>query len=390
MNYLSEIITNEIKKIFTNKYYIFIVCLFPFLDFLFLGGIYFYGYVHDMPIAVVDNDNSKLSRTVTRYLNTSYAFDVHYKLSDVNEFKNLFAENKIFMGVVIPKDTQKNIKKSLPANINFYIDGSNFLTANLSEIEGANIIGTINAGLKNTMIKKRGIQANHANAMTLPIRNDTSKLFNPAYNYGYFLTPGLWISILGQLFLVFGTLTIGKFLEQNTYNIKNIFSLIFGKLFVYTIISIIYFEILFRIFFPAFLIPFDGNTSGAIILSVLFIISTILLGMVMAAVTGNRLDGLKGCLLIGAPAFLMSGYTWPLDQMPALMRTISHFVPLSSYLEGFRKIFQQNMQIEFILPFAETLIILIILYFIITYICLKLRTAKFLITNFGNNRQNNE
>ena len=133
---------------------------------------------------------------------------------------------------------------------------------------------------------------------------------------------------------------------------------------------------MFRIFFPVFQIPFDGNTSGAIILSVLFIISTILLGMLMAAITGNRLDALKGCLLVGAPAFLLSGYTWPLEQMPTLMRTISSFIPLSAYLEGFRKIFQQNMRPEFIIPFAKILIILTILYFLITYILLVLRNKN--------------
>ena len=146
-------------------------------------------------------------------------------------------------------------------------------------------------------------------------------------------------------------------------------------------ISVIYFEILFRVFFPAFQIPFDGNTSGAIILSVLFIISTILLGMLMPAVTGNRLDALKGCLLIGAPAFLLSGYTWPLEQMPILMSTIAKFIPLSAYLEGFRKIFQQNMQPEYIIPFAKILITLLILYFLITYIFLRIRNKT--IKNTG-------
>lgn len=372
MKYLIDIIIKEFKVIFTNKNYIFLVCLWPIIDCLFLGGIYFYGNVKNMPIAVVDNDNSKISRTISRYLNTSYAFDVIYKTKSIDDIKHLLTRNKIFMGVIIPKDTQKKIKKSLPANIDFYIDGSNYLTANLSEIEGANIIGTINAGLKNVMMKKKGIQSNHAKAMMLPIVNDTSKLFNPTYHYGYFLTPGLWISILGQLFLIFGALSIGKYLEEKKTS-SNVFYLLFGKLFVYTIISIIYFEILFRILFPVFQIPFDGNTFGAIILSILFIMATILLGMLMSAITGNRVDALKGCLLIGAPAFLLSGYTWPLDQMPTLMRTISHFIPLTAYLEGFRKIFQQNMQLEFILPFSGILICLILVYFILTYICLFIR-----------------
>lgn len=376
MKYLYDVIIKEFKTIFTNKYYIFLVCLFPFLDFLFLGGIYFYGNVQNMPIAVIDKDNSKISRTISRYFNSSYAFNVYYKLDNVEELNELFLKNKVYMGVFIPKDTQKNIKKSLPATITLYIDGSNFLTANLAEIEGANVIGTINAGLKNTMMKKRGIQSKQANEMMLTIKNDTTKLFNPTYHYGYFLTPGIWISILGQLFLIFGALTIGKKLEEKNLAQENIFYLILGKLTVYTAISIIYFEILFRIFFPAFQIPFYGNASGAVILSALFITATILLGMVMSAVTGNRLDALKGCLLIGAPAFLMSGYTWPLAQMPVLMRTISHFIPLTSYLEGFRKIFQQHLPIEYIFPFAKTLIILFVLYFAVTYLSLIIRNKR--------------
>ena len=379
MSYLVDVIIKELKLIFTNKYYLFLIFLWPFIDFIFLGGIYYYGNVKNMPIAVIDKDHSKLSRTISRYFNTSYAFDVKYKLDDVEDFRYLLTENKIYMGIFIPKDTQKNVKKALPAEISFYIDGSNYLTANLSEIEGANILGTINAGLKNTMMKKKGIQSKQAKDMMLPIQNDTSKMFNPTYHYGYFLTPGLWISILGQLFLIFGTLTIGKELEKRKYNSNSIFLFMFGKLFVYTIISVIYFELLFRIFFPAFQIPFDGNTSGAIILSVLFIISTILLGMLMSAITGNRLDALKGCLLVGAPAFLLSGYTWPIEQMPSLMRTISYFIPLSSYLEGFRKIFQQNMHIEFIIPFAKTLIILLILYFFMTYIFLIVRNKIIMV-----------
>lgn len=373
MNYIIALIIKEFKSIFTNKYYIFLVCLWPFIDCLFLGGIYFFGNVKNMPIAVIDNDNTKISRTITRYFNTSYAFDVLYRINNFDELKQLIIENKIAMGLYIPKDTQKNIKKFIPVTIGFYIDGSNYLTANLSEIESSNILTTINVGLRTAMMKKKGIQSRQVNDMAFPIKSDTSKLFNPSYNYGYFLTPGLWISILGQLLLMFGALTIGKELEQKKIIIKNIFSFIFAKLFVYSIISLVYIEILFRIFFPAFLIPFDGNTFGAIILSMLFVIATILLGMSLAALTGNRIDALKGCLLVGAPAFLLSGYTWPLEQMPPLLRTISNFIPLTPYLEGFRKIFQQNMTIEYIYPFADNLVFLILLYFSITYLYMYIR-----------------
>ena len=380
MKYFFEVIKKEFKIIFTNKYYLILVCLWPFLDFIFLGGIYFYGNVKQMPIAVIDKDNSKISRTITRYFNTSYAFDVKYKLDNVSDIEPLFIKNKIFMAVYIPKDTQKNIKKLSPAEIECYLDGSNFLTSNLGEIEGLNIIGTINAGLKNTMIKKRGIQSKLANSMMLPIKNDSSKIFNPTYNYGYYLTPGLWIAVLGQILLIFGALTIGRDVEKKDFVTNNIFLFICGKLFVYCLIAAIYFEIMFRLFFTLFQIPFYGEVITAEILSIFFILPTILLGMLMSAVTGNRLDALKGCLLIGAPAFLLSGYTWPLSQMPDLIKVIAGFIPLTNFLEGFRKIYQQNMQLEYIFPFAKILTTLIILYFIVTYISLlirfKLKTKK--------------
>ena len=115
MSYLIDVIIKELKHIFTSKYYLFLICLWPFIDFIFLGGIYYYGNVQNMPIAIIDKDHSKISRTVSRFFDTSYAFDVKYKLDDVEDFRYLIAENKIYMGVYIPKDTQKNIKKSLPA-----------------------------------------------------------------------------------------------------------------------------------------------------------------------------------------------------------------------------------------------------------------------------------
>ena len=90
MKYFFEVIKKEFKLIFTNKYYLFLVCLWPFLDFVFLGGIYFYGNVKQMPIAVIDKDNSKISRTITRYFNTSYAFNVKYKLDNVADLEPLF------------------------------------------------------------------------------------------------------------------------------------------------------------------------------------------------------------------------------------------------------------------------------------------------------------
>jgi ABC-2 type transport system permease protein len=93
MKYLTDVIIKELKLIFTNKYYLFLIFLWPFIDFIFLGGIYYYGNVQNMPIAVIDKDHSKISRTISRYFDTSYAFDVKYKLDDIEDLRYLLTRN---------------------------------------------------------------------------------------------------------------------------------------------------------------------------------------------------------------------------------------------------------------------------------------------------------
>jgi ABC-2 type transport system permease protein len=139
----------------------------------------------------------------------------------------------------------------------------------------------------------------------------------------------------------------------------------------------VHFEILYRLIFPLFKIPIAYSASAALALSMCFAFACISLGLFLAAVLKTRIDALKGCLLLSAPAFLLSGYTWPLEQMPVLLQKFTQLVPLTPFLKGFAKIYSQDLGISFTGGFVLHLLILGILYF----------GAAFFITEFAVKRE---
>ncbi len=382
MKEIIKIIIRELKYISKSKFYLIALLAFPITDCLFLGGIYISGTLTELPIAVIDNDNSKISRNIIRYFNASPDMEVKYRLQNVRQLQNLFSRQKAFLGLYIPKDLQKNIKRQKPQSVTVFVNSSNYITGNVTDIDAATIVATIGGGIKYKTLTKKGFSTKQAGALLQPVKNDTAKLFNPSLNYNLYLTPGLWLSILHQLLILLGALTIATEFDLKTVRNmlattrKSVLKALTGKTILYMAVAYLHFEVLYRILFPLFNIPIAYSTSAAMALSMCFAFASISLGLLLSSALKTRLNALKGCLLISAPAFLLSGYTWPLDQMPALLRTLVQIIPLTPFLEGFRKIYQQDLGIEFTIPFVSHLVIMGLVYFFAAYFFVNLRIKK--------------
>ncbi|MDR2191824.1 MAG: ABC transporter permease [Endomicrobium sp.] len=386
MKNILRIIVREIRFIAASKLYILALLAFPIIDCLFLGGIYISGSLTELPIAVIDQDNSKISRNIVRYFDASPDMEIKYRLSNVSELEDLFARQKAFLGIYIPKDLQKNIKRQKPQKIPVYINSSNYIAGNLLDSDVSTIIAVIGAGVKHTALMKRGFSSKQAMETVLIVKNESEKLFNPALDYNLYLTPGLWLSVIQQLLILAGVLTLAT--EYDFKRLRTALKIARGSLpaalikvfaaktVIYMCAAYIHFEILYRIIFPLFKIPIAYSASAAAALSMCFAFACISCGLLLASVLKTRLDALKGCLLISAPAFLLSGYTWPLEQMPVLLQKIMQLIPLAPFLKGFTKIYNQDLGITFSGEFAAHLLVLGSAYFAAAYLIMLLRMRR--------------
>jgi ABC-2 type transport system permease protein len=157
MKDIFNIITREIKYISKNKLFLFALFVFPIADILFLGGIYTHGNLTKLPIAVIDNDNTKISRNIVRYFNASPDMQLTYRLSNVKELQDMFNNQKAVLSLYIPKDTQKNVKRQRLANITVFVNSSNYITGNITDLDVTTILSTISAGIKYKCYEKRCI-----------------------------------------------------------------------------------------------------------------------------------------------------------------------------------------------------------------------------------------
>lgn len=374
--------TRELKIIFSSSLYILALLVFPVADCVFLGGVYSSGLLTKLPIAVIDDDNSKISRTIIRYFNASPDMEVKYRISNTEQLKDLFARQKVVMGLYIPKNTQKNIKRQKPQNIPVFINASNYITGSIADIGANTVIVTIGSGIKYKTMTKKGFSSKQARELLQPVKNDTAKLFNPALNYNIFLTPGLWLSVIQQLLILVGVLTISTEFDLRSVRAmlrsggKSVFKAMTGKMAVYMVFAYIHFEILYRLMFKIFNIPIASSVSACLVLSMCFAFASIALGMLLSSVLTTRANALKGCLIIAAPAFLLSGYTWPLDQIPLFLRKFSELIPLTPFLAGFRKIYMQGLGTEFIIPYIRQLAISGLIFFILALIITGIRMKR--------------
>jgi ABC-2 type transport system permease protein len=373
MKEIYNIIIRELKSIFSSRLYILALLVFPIAGCLFLGGIYSSGFLVKLPAAVIDNDNTKISRMIIRYFDASPEIEIKYRVSNTQELKDLFARQKAVLGIYIPKDMQKNIKRQKTQNIPIYVNSANYISGSIVEIDANTIITIAGSAIKYKTLVKRGFSSKQARELLLPVRNSSTKLFNPSLNYNIFLTPGIWMAIIQQLLILVGVLSISIEFDLKTVKTMmrsckgSVLKAMTGKLAVYMCFAYVHFEILYRIVFRIFGIPIISSVAAATALSLCFAFAAVSLGMLLSSVLRTTANALKGCLVIAAPAFLLSGYTWPPEQMPAALRIFAEFIPLTPFLEGFKKIYVQGLGIEFVMPYAKRLILYGIIFFISAY-----------------------
>lgn len=343
-----ELSIREWHMLKKSKGLLFLLFVWPILAAILLGGIFSEKVVTAMPLAIMNEDQTSLSRTLERFTEASRSFDIVVHPQSIQEIETLLQEQKIVAALYIPKNFERNIKIGKGETITLFVNGANLVTANLSIAEMKTITATLSGGIKLKLLRKMGYSKEKSLAVISPIKMDITKQFNPGTNYLNYMPPGTWMALLHQLILLFSSLLIIREKEKKVIGHSldmangNINLWLTAKSFPYFLIFFLYFEIFFRLLFPLFDIEFKGNYLLMLVVSCFFIYCSLALGILISTLVSRSIDAIKGVLLIGSPAFLISGYSWPLSYMPWLTKCFSYLIPLTPFIDAYRKIYQQG------------------------------------------------
>ena len=331
----------ETRRLLHQPMYLVLMVILPVVSFVFFAILFGQGAIRNVPIAVLDEDNTSLSRKVVQMIDETPTAMVSYGIQDMAEGERLMREGKVVAIVQIPAFFEKSILSNTQTHLENYISGTNITVNGLLSKDIQTAVTTFSAGIQLQLLMKQGLTEAQAMAQLMPVRFDKHVLFNPHINYGYYLAPSFMPMML-MIFVVMVTIfSIGTELKNATSldwirtGGGSVWAALIGKLLPITTVMFLISLVMMIVNFKIVGTPLNGSLAVILIATLLFILSYQAISVLIVSLLAN----LRLSLSIGGGysvlAFTFSGLTFPIMAMWEPMQWVSRIFPFTYYTDIF-------------------------------------------------------
>lgn len=374
-----RVMRREFGRIAARKAVYALMIILPLVVFFLVSYIYRDRVIVDIPFAVCDLDNSRLSRTIIRSVESTRSLKITADLSSIEDIKDEMRRGAVWGAVYIPAGLEKDIKFGKPARIVIYNNNSNIIIGNLILKDASTISQTISGAILMKRLEAGGLSPEQALALANPIRIDSYALFNPGYNYASFLSPALVMVLLQMLIMILAVVAINDEINEGTLGDLfraadgKVAAVLGGKTLAHVAVHSATGLGVLALLLPMFRIEIHGSILLAIPFMIYFVAASFLPGLAISCLFNNKYLVTDIAALYNSPAFLFSGYTFPLWAMPGFHYFYAQLLPFTHFLNGFLKIYQYNAPAKYLLPDIGALSIFIFGSLIMATVLLKYR-----------------
>lgn len=335
------VLQRELVRMTHQPIYLTLMLVLPLTSFAFFALLFNQGVARNIPIAILDEDHTTLSRKVAQMIDDTPTAMVAYDIQDIDEGERLMREGRVMAIVQIPAFFEKCILSNTQTHIENYVSGTNITVNGLLSKDIQTAVTTFSAGIQLQLLTKQGLTERQAMAQLMPVRFDRHVLFNPYINYGYYLAP----SFLPMMLLIFVVLTtvfsIGTELKNSTAREwlrtadDSVSAALLGKTLPVTVGMFLLSLAMFVIIFKVVGTPLNGSLGVILTGTLLFIMSYQAISVLIVSLLAN----LRLSLSIGGGysvlAFTFSGLTFPIMAMWEPMQWLSRLFPFTYYTDLF-------------------------------------------------------
>lgn len=343
---------------------------FPFLS-MWFSGAYYSNYVNDVGIAVLDEDNSQLSRQIIQYFDDNEHFHVAYYAENRTQLQELIDERKAYMGLFIPGGLSDDVNQGVQTQVMILTDGTNVIIGNNVYAGAAAIVQSVSAGASIKVLEGKGaLVEDTANHMALTFGFEERMLYDPKMTYMNYLMYGIMAAFLQQLMLS----SMATLIQRNKEEVgrDHTFARLSAKM-VWAATMLIS-SAAFSVFIinKKFGLIYNSNVIVALLLSALFAIAICVPGILLFSVTKKKTRFTQIAYMLSLPTFLTCGYVWPVDQMPRMMAGIIKVVwPLMNYARAFDEVMIKGLPFRAVKDNVIGLVIYIVIGMPIAVMCYK-------------------
>lgn len=327
----------EIRQIISKPTYWFSTLILPLFVLLIMTTIFSNGLIRELPIGVVDEDNSRLSRQIARHLETVPELKVKNIYSNITQAQNDVVKKKIYGFVYIPHNFDKNIKANKEVEIPFYYHYA-FLSVGGEVLSGFYSYLTTLATLPLYNIATTlDIDKEKVEAIAFPITADFHPLNNPSLDYTIYLSYTYFYVVFQILILLTIAYSIGMERKDNTVSTWisaggfDRYACMYGKLLPYFVIYSIISCFANMILFNVVKIPLASNLLDISSTSILLVAATISLSVFIFSINPNLPLIISFISMFGSLGASLVGITFPVTSMPKIMEWASWLFPLRHF-----------------------------------------------------------
>ncbi|MGQ9508265.1 MAG: ABC transporter permease [Thermodesulfobacteriota bacterium] len=315
--------------------------------------------VKNVPMAVRDLDQTPESREIIARFGSSKYFNLVAYPEDLKEIEVLIKKGKITLSMEIPSGFSKKIKKGETAAIQILVDGTESNTALIA----LGYVSRILSEYSNRVILNRLNQEGMSRFEEAGVEVEHRIWFNPNLESRYFYVPGVIASIAFLIPIILTAQAIVREREMGTLEqimvtpIRS-WELILGKTLPFAMIGFLDVILIALIGVFWFEIPFRGKPLLLLFGSLLFLTSSVGIGLFISTLCSTQQQAQISTFFFVMPAFILSGFAFPLENMPQWLQYITFISPLRYFLVIIRGLFLKGVGLELLWPHMIALALL--------------------------------
>ncbi len=304
-----------------------------------------------IPTCIFDRDNSPSSRDLISRFRTSQYFNVVQKVDNYRELTTAIDESRARLAIVIPTDFERRLSDGGTVAVQAIVDATDDNTANLGISYSEGVIRAFSGQVQLDWRERNGLPA-----AAPALRVDDRTWFNEDLVSSVFIVPGVIAIVMAVVGTFLTSLTIAREWERGT--MEQLIStpvtpleILIGKLVPYFAIGMADTALCAWMAVTFFRVPFRGNWGVLFLSSALFLVAVLMLGYFLSVVAKTQLAASQLALVATfMPAFLLSGFLYPIEQMPEPIRLFTHIIPARYYVTLVKALFLKGSPAAWLRP----------------------------------------
>ena len=296
----------------------------------------------NIPLVLVNHDDSEFSRTFTGFIKDSEYFRIVKYSQNDNDIEEMIKKNEAYAGLIIPKNFYSDMRAGRAPSLITIYDGASLTVVTTSKTSLSEILLTAKAAYMMSVFEgKLGKTPSEVMNYVTPIKVNYKMLFNPTRSFRSYLLVGMLVAVIQVGIAMQGA-------DRAFESKQRGFSLAVEarEILVTCLLSMlsIFICLLCQYFF--FGMPYKGSIFALLPLTFLYASSIVLLGFIVGSIIPDRVFALQLSAVMVLPTSIMGGFTYPIYGMPTFFAKLAKFLPFHYYAQDLRHLYLGDMGIK--------------------------------------------